>query len=159
MRPVAIIISVIAAVASVVAQVTVTTRQGKLRPRQAVAGDGVAAVQAADTAALRGIRISAYDKPLRSLRETFFVTNTLADTIVSVSVGLTYTALADTAMLHRREATVGCVIPPGETRQLYLTAWDRQFTYYYKDTRIRPRSSRAVAYDVAIRLTAVSVAR
>ncbi len=147
------IVSVIIVVAIICmsAQHTRTTRRGKLIPEttptiESTTNDNHTLV----TANPDSIIIARYDKPLRSLRETFFVTNLYSDTLAMLSVQLKYDVAGSGEMLHRRDATISCVIPPGETRQLYLTAWDRQFTYYHIDTRIRPKSAKAVPYTVSI---------
>lgn len=141
----------------VVAQRVVTTRPGKLVPTPD-RPDVVTAVVAADTVALDSLAVSAYDKPLRSLRETFFVTNNMeADTLTSIRLTLTYTSVTDSLMLHSRTVTVQCEIPPAQTRQLYMIAWDRQFTYYSENTRIKPQSSKAVPYSTQIELLGATV--
>lgn len=130
-----------------------TTRKGPLRPRLAPT---VAAVS--DTLRLGASEISpdslviaAYDKPLRSQRETFFITNNhAAMSLTSITLRLTYRRHDDGTMLHARTVTLSVPVPPGETRQLYVTSWDRQYTYYHHATRITPRSPKAVAYDVEI---------
>ena len=131
------------------AQRSNTTRQGRLKPVAEAREHPVREVTVVDTASADSIVIDRYDKPLRSLRETFFVTNHYSDTVVSLRLMLRYDAV-DGTMLHSRRATINCDVPPGETRQLYLTAWDRQFTYYYNDTRICPKSAKAVPYTVVL---------
>jgi hypothetical protein len=129
-----------------------TTRRGKLRPRV------TATVEPADTVHFDATEISAdslvissYDKPLRSLRETFFVTNRHHHmSLASIRVRLTYRRHDNGTMLHARTVNISTMIPPGETRQLYSTSWDRQYSYYYYATRIKPRSAKAIAYDVDI---------
>ncbi|MCM1022175.1 MAG: hypothetical protein NC343_07885 [Muribaculum sp.] len=104
------------------------------------------------------IQIHSYDKPLRSLRETFFVANKMSgDTISSVQLTLTYTAVADSTMLHSRTATIPCNIPPQQTRQLYLIAWDRQYTYFSENTRIKPQNTKAIEYRTAIELNGATI--
>lgn len=103
------------------------------------------------------LTITSYDKPLRSMRETFFVTNNHRSmTMLSITLQFTYRRHDNGAMLHSRTATIAANIPPGETRQLYVTSWDRQYSYYHHATRIRPRSPKAVAYDTDI--SAISAA-
>lgn len=131
------------------AQRSNTTRQGRLKPVSESRELPVRAVTVVDSVSPDSVVIDRYDKPLRSLRETFFVTNHYSDTVVSLRLMLRYDAV-DGTMLHSRRATISCDVPPGETRQLYLTAWDRQFTYYYDNTRIRPRSAKAVPYTVVL---------
>lgn len=137
-----------------------TTRKGPLRPR-------ITTHQAAttDTITIAGpgispdsIAITSYDKPLRSMRETFFVTNHHHSmSMLSITLQFTYRRHDNGEMLHSRTATIAANIPPGETRQLYVTSWDRQYSYYHHATRIRPRSPKAVAYDVDISAVSVSL--
>lgn len=155
----AVLAMFIALAGAMQAQRVSTTRPGKLVPAPQ-RPDVCAAMIPADTVALDSLSVSAYDKPLRSLRETFFVTNNMsADTLTSLRLMLTYTAVADSTMLHSRTVTVPCEIPPAQTRQLYLIAWDRQFTYYSENTRIKPQSSKAVAYSTQIGLLGATVRR
>ncbi|WP_295731692.1 hypothetical protein [uncultured Muribaculum sp.] len=130
-----------------------TTRKGPLRPRMYMPTEEYADTFRLASAELSpdSVVIASYDKPLRSMRETFFVTNRHRDvSLVSITLRLTYRRHDDGSMLHSRTVTVSHPVPPGETRQLYATSWDRQYNYYYHATRIRPRSSLAVAYDVEI---------
>ena len=86
-----------------------TTRKGPLQPR-------IAAHQTAstDTIIIEGNRISpdsltitSYDKPLRSMRETFFVTNNHRSmTMLSITLQFTYRRHDNGAMLHSRTATI-----------------------------------------------------
>jgi hypothetical protein len=152
---ISILLPLMAFVAVAAGQNLRTTRHGSLKPIEKTLSQDTT-VAATDSVCLDSIGVSRYDKPLRSLRETFFVTNHYADTIVALSLRLRYDT-TDGTMLHQRDATVACEIPPGETRQLYLTAWDKQFTYYYYDTRIRPKSTRSVPYTAT--LTPLTVAR
>lgn len=140
------------------AQRSNTTRKGRLKPVSESRELPARTVVVVDSVSPDSVVIDRYDKPLRSLRETFFVTNHYSDTVVSLRLMLRYDAV-DGTMLHSRRATINCDVPPGETRQLYLTAWDRQFTYYYNDTRIRPRSSKAVPYTVVMNPEAVGFGR
>ena len=148
-----ILLAALAATAGFVqAQRVNTLRPGKLEPLSHVPGFAGTDV-VADSAAADLIKITSYDKPLRSLRETFFVTNLSAtDTLTRLMVSLTYLSVSDSAMLHSRSASLSCEIPPLQTRQLYLVAWDRQYTYYSENTRIRPSGTRAIPYRTRIRV-------
>lgn len=130
-----------------------TTRKGKLCPRihsTTVEANDTLRFDATEISA-DSLTITSYDKPLRSLRETFFVSNRHhAMTMTSIKVRLTYRRSDDGTMLHARTVNISTTIPPGETRQLYSTSWDRQYSYYYHATRIKPRSTKAIAYDVEI---------
>lgn len=131
-----------------------TTRKGPLRPRAKISASALRDTVAEGNAALTpdSLTIAAFDKPLRSLRETFFVTNRRrASRLLSLTLRLTYHRHgADNAMLHSRTLTVKCDIPPGETRQLYILSWDRQYNFYYHATRIPSPSSRAIPFDVTL---------
>ncbi len=130
---------------------TRTTRRDKLELRTDTVNDGLDILDMANATEVDvdSLKITAYDKPLRSLRETFFVTNLYSTTITSLIIEFIYTG-DDGLMLHSRTANIRCDIPAGETRQLYTTAWDRQYTYYYYNTRITPKSKGAISYYVDI---------
>ncbi len=141
----------------VLAQRVATLRPGHLEPMLR-APESITVATIADSTAIGSIAVSAYDKPLRSLRETFFVTNgNESDTVASLRLTFTYHTVADSLMLHRRTVTVPCEIPPGQTRQLYTTAWDRQYTYYSAGTRIQPSSNKAIPYLTTIEIVAATV--
>lgn len=130
-----------------------TTRKGPLRPRMHMEAKEYADTfrVAASELSPDSVVIASYDKPLRSMRETFFVTNRhKAVSLASITLRITYRRHDTGSMLHSRIVTVSLTVPPGETRQLYATSWDRQYNYYYHATRIQPRSPRAVAYDVEL---------
>lgn len=76
------------------------------------------------------IEIAGYDKPLNSNKETFFATNRGKATIVSIGITFNY---FDTQKrkLHKASKTINCSIPPGETRQLSISSWDKQKAFYY----------------------------
>lgn len=76
------------------------------------------------------IEIAGYDKPLNSNKETFFATNRGKATIVSIGITFNY---FDTQkrQLHKASKTINCSIPPGETRQLSISSWDKQKAFYY----------------------------
>ncbi len=103
------------------------------------------------TPATDSLDISGYDKPLRSTRETLFITNRCSTTVTLVTLSLTYGTVAG-VMLHSREVTLPCAIPPGETRQLSFPSWDRQKAYYHHLTRVIPRSSKAIPYRTEIKI-------
>lgn len=88
-----------------------------------------------------------YDKPLRSTKETFFIENRSSRTLTTVIIALIYRQ-TDGTMLHSRELTLRCAIPPGERRQLVHTSWDLQLAYYYVNTRVTPRSKKAIPFTV-----------
>lgn len=150
LRNTAIIISIAAGLCFDIATAdTRTTRSGKLTLRTDLKDELPQQIAYYDSVSTDSLRIGGYDKPLRSLRETFFVHNNYSAIISSVSISFTYRS-DDGLMLHSRIINIKCNIPPSETRQLSMTAWDRQYAYYYVDTRIKPRSKGAIPYIVEI---------
>ncbi len=128
---------------------TRTTRGGKLTLRSDKKQNLPDGIHNYDSMTIDSLSISGYDKPLRSLRETFFVHNNYSQILSSISVSFTYRS-DDGLMLHSRTINIKCHIPPSETRQLFMTSWDRQYAYYFVDTRIKPRSKGAIPYIVEI---------
>lgn len=128
---------------------THTTRRGKLILRSDYKTEMPIDLSYYDSLSVDSLNISGYDKPLRSLRETFFVHNNYSQILTSVSISFTYRS-DDGYMLHSRAINIKCHIPPSETRQLFMTAWDRQYAYYFVNTRIKPRSKGAIPYIVEI---------
>ncbi|MBQ9076422.1 MAG: hypothetical protein IJY31_01055 [Muribaculaceae bacterium] len=92
------------------------------------------------------IVISGFDKPLRSSRETFFVSNRCGRTVTSLTVRLVYYDMSG-RQLHSSCVPVECNIPAGETRQLSIRAWDRQQAFYYYLSE-KPKRSRATPFRV-----------
>lgn len=76
------------------------------------------------------LKISGYDKPLSSHYETFFVTNKGEQAIVGINITFNYFDNKN-RQLHSETRNVNCMIPPGETRQLSLSSWDKQNAFYY----------------------------
>ena len=139
-----------------------TTSRKNLRP---ASGAAVTTTAAADNGtviehpAATLVAINGYDKPLRSRRETFFVTNhSETDAISSITITLTY---SDTKgrMLHKATKTLTCEIPPSETRQLNMPSWDVQQNFYYIRSTVPTRVQQATPYDVTIDIDAITAAR
>lgn len=76
------------------------------------------------------IIISGYDKPLSSHRETFFVTNNSNNTITALNITFDYRDRKN-RQLHSVTTTIDCEIPSGTTRQLSISSWDKQKSFYY----------------------------
>ena len=91
------------------------------------------------------IDVAGYDKPLRSSRETLFVTNRSSRTLKGVELRIIYLD-AKGRQLH--EAVHWLLA--AETRRLSFKSWDLQRTFYYRLTG-RPRTSDGTMYDVSIR--------
>ena len=95
-----------------------TTRHG-LKPKNDAVEAAASASALIDTVAnpaAHTVDINGYDKPLRSRRETFFVTNNGDRPTSSLAVTITYYD-SSRRQLHSRHASLPLVIPVGETRQ------------------------------------------
>lgn len=103
------------------------------------------------------VSVKGYDKPLRSRRETFFVTNNYpSKTIYSLVFTATYLDSSG-RMLHRRSEKVDCEIPPTQTRQIGVKSWDVQQNFYFVRSTVSSRAEQATPYDVTIAVDTVFV--
>lgn len=91
------------------------------------------------------IRFSGYDKPRKSSKETFFITNTTDRVMSGVTLYIDYRT-TDGRQLHKRFVRLLCNIPPGETRIAEIDSWDKQKEFYY--TKSDPGKSGGMAYNV-----------
>ncbi len=145
--------------------ITATMDAHKTRRRGIKANPSITAV--ADTSTVRQradtldagvdsmVRRSRYDKPLRSYVETLFVTNTLDRTLVAIELTLIYKDISQNEM-HRVTRWLQCSIPPGATRMLTFSSWDRQQSYYYRHSR-RPKRAQGSPYDIKTAVNRVVV--
>lgn len=92
------------------------------------------------------ITLAGYDKPLRSNRETMFVTNLTNNPVKGLRLELNYYDLHGNK-LHSRQCDIDCDIPAGETRQISLKSWDVQHSFVYR-LSTRPKHADATPYDV-----------
>lgn len=92
------------------------------------------------------VRLSGYDKPLKSRIETLFATNLTYDTIRSITLRITYLDM-HRRQLHSATHTLTVTIPPQSTRQIAFRSWDRQQSFYYI-LSARPRIGTATPYNV-----------
>lgn len=123
-----------------------TTRHGlKAIPRNAASATNARL----DTIAGEGdaVEFYGYEKTLRSMRETVFVTNRSARTIAALRFTIRYYD-AQGRLLHSRIVNTSAEIPPGETRRVDFPSWDKQCTFYYSGSP-RPRTS-AIPYSIKI---------
>ena len=95
------------------------------------------------------VDVNGYDKPLRSRRESFFVTNNSDSTVCGLAFTVTY---YDTQhrQLHVAKKNMIVDIPPSETRQISYRSWDEQQSFYYVRSTVPSRVSQATPYEVAI---------
>lgn len=125
-----------------------TTRKG-LRPATTDAVTNGRATVSCDTvfsSATDSLRISGFDKPLRSSRESMFITNNSHSTVTKIRLAIRYSDSRGRE-LHSRECTVDCMIPAGATRQVTIKTWDLQQSFYYRRSA-RPRRADATPFDV-----------
>lgn len=109
------------------------------------------ASSASDTIAPAAIRLSGYEKTLKSARESLLATNLGADTISEIEITINYLDLQG-RQIHMRNVRLnpGSPIPPGQTRMLEFKSWDSQRVWHY---RLSPPSSpkgQATPYDVKV---------
>lgn len=76
------------------------------------------------------VTISGYDKPLSSHHETFFATNNGNCTITAINITFDYRDRKN-RQLHSVTTTIDCEIPAGQTRQITISSWDKQKSFYY----------------------------
>lgn len=123
-----------------------TTRRG-LRPEPVVPSETVAEGDSVDVAE-GDFTLAGFEKPLRSRRESFFVTNNTDRDIISLRVRLIYYDLDD-RMLDTRTVDAAVDVAPGETSRVYIRAWDLQDVFYYYRSA-RPRSGVATPFKVSV---------
>ncbi len=83
------------------------------------------------------VTFSGFDKPGRSSKESFFITNHTDRTLSGISLYIDYLT-PDGKQLHKRWIRLNCHIPPGETRKADISSWDSQRAFHYiqsQDTR------------------------
>lgn len=98
------------------------------------------------------VTVAGFDKPLRSVRESMFVTNRTPDSITGLGIEISY---YDTQhrLLHRADHTVSCDIPAGETRRIEVRSFDRAGSFHYRLSPL-PRGTRAATpFDATVRVT------
>jgi hypothetical protein len=123
----------------------------------------VEATAAADT--LRGdtvaniVRVSGYEKPLRSRHETMMLTNNDSTiTVTAVQLEITYLDMQGRA-LHKRTATAATTLPPGATRLIDLKSWDVNMLFYYHLNAPTRTTSQGTPYRVTVSPTLLVYSR
>lgn len=91
------------------------------------------------------IRLYGYDKPLRSSRETVFITNLTDRDINSLSLTTQYID-SKGRQFHEVTRRIDVDIPAGSTRKTDYPSWDKQQSFYYIGSK-RSRSA-GVPYHV-----------
>lgn len=123
-----------------------TTRSGlKLKKIENVDSVAIIAIDTLKNSDTHIVEISGYDKPLSSHLETFFVTNNGNALITCIDITFNYFDRKN-RQLHSATHTIDCRIPSGETRQLSISSWDKQKSFYYHRSA-KPRRQ-ATPYSV-----------
>jgi hypothetical protein len=131
-------------------------KQLKVKAETTEVQDTIIAQQDTITTTTGLVTISGFDKPLRSLWETFFVVNNTAKHIIGINVTFSYYDL-NGHQLHNASHNVTCDIPAGETRQLRVAAWDRQHAFYYHLNKPARSAGAATPFTVNCSVTAIII--
>lgn len=126
-----------------------TTRQG-LKPMAHT--DEALAPTRHDTISIDSthVRLSGYEKTLRSAVESVFITNLSELPIMGVILDIEYFDMKG-RQLHMRQVPVDAAVPPGETRMGRFSSWDKQKVwYYYLSDPVRTRLQ-STPYKVIIK--------
>lgn len=139
--------AVIAAVAVLPAVIYAARPVVTTRPGRTLVGGVVPQTALYDTIPTPDVRLSGYDKPVRTDRETIHVTNNTGRNILELTFDITYYDMQG-RMLHNTTVTVSCDIAAGDTQMLTWPTWDRQYSFCYEQSR-RPRAPRtATLYTI-----------
>lgn len=103
------------------------------------------------------VRVSGYDKPLRSSHETALFINNGDRRVERASVRFLYKDMKG-RMLHSCKKCIDVWVEPGETGMMRWKSWDVQQSYYYHRSQ-RPRLSSATPYDVECSVDTLFVSR
>jgi len=100
--------------------------------------------------------VAGFEKPLRAVRESMFITNHLSHPVEGAVLEVTY---LDThgRMLHKATHQINVRIPTGETRRVEIPSFDRQGLFYYKLSTLPPRAKQATPFDVKVQTTQVFI--
>lgn len=107
------------------------------------------------TPTTHNIKISGYDKPLRSSKETFFISNHTEYNILGIRLNIEYIDLKGRT-LHQTQHHISLNIPIGATRQAFIKSWDVQKSFYYKHSS-NPRIADGTPYDIRHQIVSIDV--
>ncbi len=112
---------------------------------------------AADTVfAPDSVTVAGFEKPLRAVRESMFVTNRTGRDIAGLAVDIVYLDMQG-RMLHKATHRIDVSIPAGETRRVEITSFDRQGLFYYHLSPLPQRATRATPFKVNVSVKYVCV--
>lgn len=139
-------IALILALCALCAYADKTTRRG-LRVSEQPRKEAKSAVSADTVIPSPGmIELSGYEKPLRSNKESLFITNATRRLLLETVVEISYFDESG-RLLHRRQVSIKTDVPPGETRQATFSSWDRQRVMYYHRSG-KPRTADGTPYRI-----------
>lgn len=154
-RPVIII--AVTALLSIAATATGQNRQQTTRPKAArTAQEASNRRDTLPPAFADSLMLAGYDKPLRSRRESLFVTNRTSWRLTRLRLVITYLD-TDGRQLHEREVEAAADIPAGATRQITFPSWDRQLAFVYIHSE-QPLRARAIPYSVKVKVAGATIA-
>lgn len=131
-----------------------STRRGNVSLRSTHNQDGVVVADSVIVPDSIQVKCYAYNKPLRSNRECFFISNSTGFDITRVFFTLQYFD-AKGRQFHQASNNKTADIPNGETRQITFPSWDKQQSFYYIGS---PRSrTSGTPYDIRIGIDSVYV--
>lgn len=96
------------------------------------------------------VKLSGYDKPLNSMKESLLITNRSNHSISGLRIEITYLDLAGRE-LHGTMTDLHVDIPPGAIRKAVFPSWDTQRSYYYHLGK-KPRTANVTPYTVSCRV-------
>lgn len=101
------------------------------------------------------ISVAGFEKPLRAMKETMFITNNTDEAVVDVGLDIIYTDLKG-RMLHRATHNVEAAIPAGETRRVEVPSFDSSGLFYYRLSPVPARATTATPFDVKVTVTYIT---
>lgn len=99
--------------------------------------------------AVDSVVVTGFDKQLRSKRETMFVSNHTARPITSITLRIDYFDMAG-RQLHSATHSTSVDLPPGQTRQIEVPAFDRTDRFYYHLSPAPTRAQQATPFTVTV---------
>lgn len=105
-----------------------------------------------DTLKLPGdrVKVTGYEKPLASRKESFHITNNTDADLLEVIADIKYLDYRGRE-IHKRAVNIKCDVPAGTTRMLSFPSWDVQNRFYFEGGPV-PRTE-AYPYHVEITIT------
>ncbi len=95
--------------------------------------------------------VAGFEKPLREVRETMFVTNLLPCEICAITLQIIYFDTQN-RQLHQAEHSDWVDIPSGQTRRIEVKSFDRSRLFYYHKTALTGRPKQATPFKVEIKV-------